>query len=570
MRSQWVTSTPPDSEVHDLARALGVSALLARLLVNRGVSDPGEARRFLEPRLADLLPPGGLLGMAAATERILLAIDRGERIVVWGDYDVDGVTSTTLLIAFLREVGVAAHWFVPDRLLDGYGLSEGPLRALAAEGTQLVITVDCGVSNAAEIAVARTLGMDVIVVDHHEVPAEIPIAAALIDPLQPGCPFPYKKMAACGLTFHLLVALRAALRERGWFRNGRTEPDLRDYLEIAAVGTVADVVPLTGINRILVRHGLERLERTRRPGLLALCDVSGARGKPIGVGTVAFQIGPRINAAGRLGSAAKGVELLLSESLEHAQGIARHVDDENRRRRGIEAQILEEACAQVEAAGNPESRRALVLSDRGWHPGVTGIVASKIVERYHRPTVLIAVDGDRGKGSARSISGFHLVQGLLHCAELLDNYGGHAHAAGLSIQGGRIAEFSERFERIARDRIRPSELLPRISVDGEVTLADVTQDFVTEVEQLAPFGQGNPRPVFVSRGVRVVSSRVVGGDHLQLTVEQDGAVHRAIAFRMAAALPEPGTRLDLAYHAEENHFRGRTEIQLRVRDLELA
>lgn len=565
MLARWNLTDADPLAISRLGGALGISPLVARLLLNRGLSEPEAAGRFLAPRLADLHDPSLMRGMGAAVARILRAVDNGEKITVWGDYDVDGVTSASLLLLFFRDVRIAADYFIPDRFADGYGLSAERLGDLARGGTTLVITVDCGVSNAAEVAHAAALGVDVIVIDHHHVPDELPQAAALVNPLQPGCEYPYKRMAAAGLTFHLLVALRAALRERGHFA-AAPMPDLREYLDIAAIGTVADVVPLTGVNRILTWHGLRRIPMSRRPGVVALCEVSGAKGRPVTAGTVGFQIGPRINAAGRLSRASKGVEMLLSESLEAAMEVAVEVDRENRARRAIEQRMLEEALAQAEGQGDPSARRAFVLASESFHAGVVGIVASKVVERYHRPTVVVALDGGIGKGSARSVEGFHLVDGLGQCGDELLGYGGHAHAAGLTVSADRVASFAARFEAVAREALTDELLVPKLRLDAELRLSDVTFDLVADTDRLAPFGAGNPRPTFVARGVRVVRSRAVSGGHLQLTVEQDGAVQGCIAFRMAERAPAVDSHIDIAFRPELNEWNGQTRIQLQIRD----
>jgi single-stranded-DNA-specific exonuclease len=567
MQPQWSMREIHVADAAALERALHCSPLVARLLVGRGITEPELARRFLEPRLSDLLSPTLLSGMEAAVARILAAIHDRQVICVWGDYDVDGVTSTVQLVTFFRAIAYPVRYFVPDRFQHGYGLTAGPLEQLAAEGVQLVITVDCGISSAREVALARGLGVDVVVVDHHEPPAEPPAAAAVIDPLLPTCDYPYKKMAACGLTFHLLIALRAALREHGYFSASVREPDLRQWLDLVAIGTVADVVPLTGVNRVLTATGLKVIAQGGRPGVRALCAVAGADPAAVRASTIGFQLGPRINAAGRLSHAAKGVELLLSQDYEEALEGARAVDEENRRRRSIEAAMLDEALAQAESEGDPRHKRALVLARDNWHPGVAGIVASKVVERYHRPTLVIALDQGLGKGSARSIPGFHWVQALGQCAHLLRGFGGHAHAAGVTVDAARVPELALALDDEARRALSDDDLVPTIVVDAELSLAMVSADLIAEIDVLAPFGMGNARPLFASAGCTVRQSRVVGTGHLSLELEQDGAVHRAIGFRMAEQQPPPGAKVDVAFYPELNTFRGETSVQLRLRDL---
>jgi single-stranded-DNA-specific exonuclease len=566
MEKQWKLTTADPAASGALVTALGVSPILARLLVNRSISVPSDAAAHLAPRLADLLDPFEIHGMRSAVERILAAADAGQSICIWGDYDVDGVTSTTLLMRFFREVGIPARFFVPDRFRHGYGLSMEPIQSLAESGVELLVTVDCGINDIEEVRFARELGVDVIVVDHHEVGPELPPAHAIINPLQPECSFPFKGLAAVGLTFHLLIALRSELRKRGDLSE-ETSPDLRRFLDVTAIGTIADMVPLVGLNRVLASQGVRRIPESENVGIQALCEVSGGRTRPINAGFVAFQIGPRINAAGRLASAERGVELLISEDYDVAHGLAMEVDLENRRRREIEASILEAALAQVESAGGVGERRALVLHSRDWHAGVTGIVATRIVERHHRPAFLIACEDGVGRGSVRSISGFHVVRALRRCEDLLVTFGGHAHAGGLTIREEHIPEFTQRMEAIAVEVLGESELIPSISIDEFVAFADVDFPLLEDLQKLEPFGMGNRKPLFCTEGVEVDRTRVVKGNHLQLWLRQGATTRRAIAFGRGDEPIAPGDLIDIAYHAEENVWQGRRELQLQVRDL---
>ncbi len=566
MEKHWKLTTADPTASETLTLELGISPILARLLVNRSITEVGEARTHLTPRLADLRDPFGLHGMKAAVERILQAADAGESICIWGDYDVDGVTSTTLLMRFFREVGISARFFVPDRFRDGYGLSKNPIQELAASGVDLLVTVDCGINSVEEVRFAAELGVDVIIVDHHEVGPELPGAHAIINPLQPECSFPFKSLAAVGLTFHLLIALRSELRSRGVL-SSETSPDLRRFLDVTAIGTIADMVPLIGLNRVLASQGVRRIADSENAGIRALCEVSGAGTRPINAGFVAFQIGPRINAAGRLASAERGVELLISDDYGLAHGLATEVDAENRRRRDIEAEILDSALAQVEAQGGVGDRRALVLHSENWHAGVTGIVATRVVERYHRPTFLIAVADGIGKGSVRSISGFHVVRALRRCEDLLVTFGGHAHAGGLTIREERLPEFVTRMEELAQEVLADSALVPSLSIDELVAFSEVDFPLLAELQELEPFGMGNRKPMFCTRGVEVERTRVVKGNHLQLWLRQGGTTRRAIAFGRGDDGIVAGDCIDVAYHAEENVWQGRRELQLQIRDL---
>lgn len=564
----WSVLEPDEDACLYLERALSVPKLTARLLVNRGITEPSAAQRFLEPRLKDMPDPFSMKGMRGAVERILRAIEGKERICVWGDYDVDGVTSASQLLLFFQAIGVEAGFFVPDRFVDGYGLSGERIAELAKRGVDLFVTVDCGVSNRAEVEVAREHGAEVIIVDHHQVPDEHPRAVAMLDPHQPGCEWPEKQLAACGVTWVLLIALRAELRKRGYFKS-RREPDLRDWLDLTAIGTVADVVPLTGLNRVIVRYGLMQMADSRRVGVRALCEVSGLESARITAGRIGFQLGPRINAAGRIAQASAGVELLTTTDEGLAKATAAQVDAFNAERRAIQDQIFEQACQLVEDAGDPAERRSVVLAHPEWHPGVLGIVASKLVERYYRPTILMSVEDGVAKGSARSISGFKLVHHLRRLERFLDKYGGHDHAAGLSISAERLPGFTDAFEAEAREHIPSDRLVPRLRIDAEVPVAEISFQLVEGLQELAPFGMGNPEPTLMARQVRVMESRVVGKDqtHLKLTLDQGMYDLDAIAFSMAHIAPEVGSYIDLVYVPEINVYQGRRRLQARVKAL---
>lgn len=570
MHARWILRTPDETTVHRLAAETRVSELLARLLVNRGVAEVEAVESYLEPKLRGLRSPFELAGMSEAVDRLIGALVDKEPIAIWGDYDVDGVTSTTQLVAFLRTIGADVRYFVPDRFVDGYGVSIPPLQRLAEDGVRVVVTVDCGIRDTVPIEFAKSAGMDVIVVDHHIPPEELPDAYAIINPLQEGCGYPFKYMAACGLTFHLLVAFRARLRARGWFDSGREEPDLRHYLDLAALGTVADVVPLKDTNRLMTSTGLKQLPHSRWPGLRALCQVSGLDLSKTSAGQLGFQLGPRINAAGRLGSASRAVDLLLTEDPDVAFSLAREVDSENSKRRTIEKSMFEAAKERVEArieSDGGEVPPAIVVGCESWHSGVAGIVASRLVEAFHRPSIVVAFEDGRGKGSARSVPGFDLVAALDTCADWLSGHGGHAHAAGLSVMESDFAAFEEAFcDRAARAWAeRPPQR--QIYVDGFVELESVTLDLANEIGQLAPFGSANPRPVFATKRARVREQRILKDQHLLMTLEMDGACRRAIGFRMADRAPGVGATVDIAFHAEENTFRGNTSVQLRLCDV---
>ena len=567
----WEVRRPDQTAVTVLREALGLDGLTATLLVNRRFSDPEEAKAFLQPRLSTLPDPSLMAGMDDAVTRILAAIDGGEHICVWGDYDVDGVTSASQLLAFFKSIGSPVHSFVPDRFRDGYGLNSDRIAELAEGGLQLLITVDCGISNAAEVAKAAELGVDVIVVDHHQVPETLPPAAAVLDPHQPGCPWPEKDLAACGVTWVLLVALRRALRERGDFE-GQSEPDLRDWLDLTAIGTVADMVPLRGLNRVIVAQGLEQIAQTQRVGVQALVEVSGLERDKITAGRIGFHLGPRINAAGRVAHAAAGVELLTTADPKSARSTAKEIDTHNLERRGLQEEVFQAACRIADAHPDPDSRRAVVVAHEGWHPGVLGIVASKLIERYHRPTVVLTLEDGVAKGSARSIRGFKLVSHLTALEDLLTKYGGHDHAAGMTLPADNVAAFTEALDARARETLSADQLRPRLSLDAEVPLDQVSFLLIEDLKRLAPYGMGNPEPVLYATGVRVLEQRIVGADkrHLKLTLDTGRQALGAIAFGMAPQAPPPGARVDVAYVPEINEYRGRRSLQLRIKAMRLS
>ena len=547
-----------------LARELALEPLAARVLACRGLADPAEAERFLAARLADLPDPFLMRGMAGAVEAIRRALQAGHRIALYGDYDVDGVTSTALLASFLRAAGGDVVTYVPHRLVEGYGLNVEAVRRLAAEGARLLVSLDCGITSVAEVSAAAELGVPAVVVDHHTVPVELPAAAAILNPHQPGCGYPYRGLAAVGVTFCLAMALRRRLREAGWFGADRPEPNLREALDLVALGTVADVVPLTGVNRILVRWGLEELARTRRPGLRALKRVAGIADGAVSAGQVGFRLGPRINAAGRLDDASRGVRLLLEPSATVAAALADELDRENRARQEIEREILEQASAQAVERVRAGAR-GLVLAEERWHPGVVGIVASRIAERFHRPAVLVGVAQGMGKGSGRSIEGFHLYDALAHCAPHLARFGGHRHAAGLTVAPGAIPAFRETFEAYARERISDDDLVPRCRIEGRLGTAEISDRAAGALERLAPFGAGHPEPLFAFRG-RPQRARTVGasGAHLKVAFGPGvDAIGFSLGDRVARCAGEVEAAVTLGYDAWD----GVRRLQLKIRDL---
>ncbi len=564
---RWILKEVDESAAALLSRDLKLPLLLARILVLRGFADPDAARRFLSSSLASDLPPPHLLaGMDDAVRRIYGALRDGERICVWGDYDVDGTTGAAVLVSFLREIGGEPVFYIPHRIDEGYGMSRQGIETLHSGGIALIITVDCGISNADEVAYARSLGMDVVIVDHHQLPERLPDeAAAVINPQQPDCTFPDKGLCAAGLAFYLVIGLRANLREVGWFESGVT-PDIRRYLDIVTLGTIADMVPLRGTNRVLTRRGLMELGASTRPGIVALREVVGMPAGVVDAGTVAFQLGPRINAAGRMDTAAKVVEMLTTDSSETAGEIARELDGHNRVRRETEVQVLDEALVQINER-QLSDQWSIVVGKQGWHAGVLGIVASRIVERFHRPTIVIGFEAGEGKGSGRSIRGFHMVQGMQKCADLLGRFGGHEYAGGLSIAEGQFEPFTERFEAVARESLGEEDLQPYLDVDAEVDFGELSLSLAREMQLLGPFGVGNPEPIFQTRAVEISERRDFRGVSRFRLRHNDHSITAVVFGPPGELRVQVGDRVDIAYRLRENDWQGTYSLELRLLDV---
>jgi len=560
----WVprNASPDYSQLAEYCKQLQLPALIARLLISREFSLEA-AQDFLSTRLADIPDPFLLPDMDKAVDRLQLAIENGERIAIHGDYDVDGITGTTLLYTGLLAFGATSPGYhIPLRLRDGYGLSAEALKKEPANGTKVVISVDCGVSAHEEATLAKEYGLDLIITDHHQPPETLPDALAVINPQRKDSTFPFRELAGVGVAFFLLIALRKRLRETGWFK-GRQEPDLREFLDMVALGTIADLVPLQGINRTLTRHGMSLLESGGRVGVQALKQVAAV--KTMNCGVVGFQLAPRLNAAGRMEDAGLGVELLLEQDLVRALNTARYLDKCNRERQELEKQTLEEALLAV--ARLDGHTHSIVLSGERWHPGVIGIVASRLVDRYHRPTVLVAMDGESGKGSCRSIRGYHLYEGLKECAEHLGAFGGHEMAAGLSVSRDQFESFANALETDARNKLADDDLVPMLRHDGTLLLEEIDLATVRGIELMAPFGMGNPEPLLVVEGVRAMTIKTVGDSHLRFTACQGAYSHPAIAFGMLERRDEFKGEIDLLVSPQVNRYDGREMVQLRVKDV---
>jgi single-stranded-DNA-specific exonuclease len=570
LQKRWVVKQVDSQSVLRQADQLAISPLLARILILRGFTDKLTASRYLSSTLrADLPSPFEMAGMEPAVRRVVAAIRNQEQIAIWGDYDVDGTTGASVLVSFLREIGVEPIYYVPHRVEEGYGLNVNGLRRLRARGVGLVVTVDCGISNAEEVRVASEMGLDLVVVDHHQPPDELPPAVAVINPQRKDCLFPDKGLCAAGLAFYLVIGLRARLRDEGWF--GRSaHPDIRRYLDIVTLGTIADMVPLRGVNRTLIRRGLSQLGVSTRPGVVALKQVSSIAAGEVSAGQVGFRLGPRINAAGRVDYGIKVVELLTTDSPDVALRIARELDVHNSERRAIEAVVLEQAMAQAAISMETGGRYSLVLSGADWHPGVLGIVASRIVEKYYRPTVLIAFNGAAGKGSARSIRGFHMVEGFRRCAAHLEKFGGHEYAGGLSIKADRLEVFAESFETCARQTLSEEDLLPLLEMDAQLNFSEIGLPLARELDVLKPFGVGNPEPLFITVGTEVCERKVFSAG-VRYRLRQAGHVLGGVIFGVGDDFPgRVGEKVDVAYRLSENEWNGATSLELKIADMRPA
>ncbi len=577
-RARWVLPEAPREEARALAEALDLHPLAALLLARRGVTDPDAARRFLRPDIAHMHEPDLLPGMAEASARLAAAVRGRERIAVYGDYDVDGICGTALLLSFLRAAGADVRPYLPDRRTEGYGFNADAVRLLAADGVKVICTVDHGSKAVAEIALARTLGVDVVVTDHH-LPGDgpVPAAVALVNPCAtapdgtPAYPFPW----LCGTGVAFKVAWAVARRLGGGTRVASPLKErLTESLALVALATVADVVPLVDENRVAVVYGLALLRRNPSPGIRALLEVSRLGDRAPDVEDVAFRLAPRINAAGRLGDAGRALELLTTDDPARARALAEEMDGENRARREIERRILAEARGLVPRDGAGRPPAGIVLASEGWHAGVVGIVAARIAEEFYRPAVVVAMDGETGRGSARTVDGFHLERALTACGGHLEAHGGHAAAAGLTIRRDRVAEFTEAFASHAEDHFPAEHRVPALLLDALVPPGALEVPLLRTLERLGPFGEGNPPPRFAAGDLEPVGTpRTMGrsGDHVSFFVRgKDGAARRAVWFggasRMGEVLSHPSGRLSIAYRPALNRFRGAEEAEMMVED----
>lgn len=563
-RKVWKLVEPRLDLADELAKELGVSPLLAQLLVNRGITDINQADAFLTPDLARLHDPFLFRDMGQTVDRLERALRNQERVLIYGDYDVDGITSVALLIRVLGKLLPGKIlYYIPKRLEEGYGLHLNSLEKAAARGVQLVITVDCGITALEESAYLRSKGIDLIITDHHEPQDVLPDACAIVDPKVPGEEYPFTQLAGVGVAFKLLQALASRFPEL-------KEPIYKN-LDLVAFGTVADIVPLLEENRIIVKYGLEQLQKTGNVGMQALIQTAGLGERIINAGHISYVLAPRINAAGRMGNPSLGVKLFLTNDPVQALDLAKQLEKENQQRQLTENEVFQEALSQIEAEPELLQENGLVLAGEGWHLGVIGIVASKLVEIYHKPVILVGFEGDEGRGSGRSIDGFNLFNAIEACSRFLVRYGGHEFAAGLTVTREQFRDFKKAFLKEAKARLSQDDLLPALKIEGMVDLSGVTLDLARELARLAPYGPANPTPILGCRALKLVEYRNVGenGKHLKLKVSHRDVILEGIGFNLGDLHRELAStcEVDLAFSLEENNWNGSVNVQLNLKDI---
>lgn len=557
MRKKWEYQENDEKVVQQIAEKFNVSELLATVLVNRKIIEDEDIQVFLNPTRSDFHNPYLMPDMEIAVERIIKSIENKEKVIIYGDYDVDGITSITVLKKFLKECGLDVGYYIPNRLNEGYGLNKKAIDKIKNEDYTLIITVDCGISAIDEIEYANSLGIEVIVTDHHEPMEVLPNALAVVDLKRKDNKYPFKGLAGCGVVFKLAQALgmRLNMEEKSYLK----------YLDIVCVGTISDIVPLVDENRVIAKLGLKLVEMTRNPGLRALLNVAGY--KQINSNTISFGIAPRINACGRMGYEEEALKLFLTENIVEANSITEKLNRFNRERQEIEKNIFEEASKMM--SKEKEDKKTIVLGSENWHHGVIGIVASKITEMYFKPSVLVCFDGNEGKGSGRSIPGFDLHEALVSLSDDLEKYGGHEMAVGLSLKRNNFNRFKEHFEEYAKEK-HISHIVPIIQIDKQIDIKDIDCNIVRELDLLEPFGECNRRPIFVCKNLKIDSIRALSdGKHLKMTLKEGNTVINAIGFNMGDLTKEYliGDRVDVAGNLEINSFNGKDYIQINMKDI---
>jgi single-stranded-DNA-specific exonuclease len=561
MIKKWIYSKIDSATIEDVAKVNNISKLLAKIILARGIDTPEKINNFLNPEISSLYDPFLFNDMDLAVDAVINSINNNEKITIYGDYDVDGITSVAVLKSYLIERGANVAHYLPNRLEEGYGLNNEAIDKIAEDGTNLLITVDCGISAYEEIEYAKSKGMKVIVTDHHECPKVMPEAIAVIDAKRSDSNYPFSSLAGVGVTFKFIQAIskKLDLDRKSYLK----------YIDIVALGTIADIVPLVDENRIIVKYGLILMEQTRNIGLKALIDVSGyAKGEPINSTVISFGLAPRMNAAGRMGKADLALDLLLEKEPQKAINMAMELSETNKTRQNVEKEIIDEIINMVESQKLYE-KDVIVVHNEGWHHGVIGIVASKITEMYYKPTILISVEDGVGKGSGRSIEGFDLHEAVSECSDMLLKFGGHEMAIGLSISEELIEKFTDKLNEIAESK-NIKELQPTLPVEAEITSKEISMDTIKELEALKPYGEGNPMPLFVYRNAKVDGVRLLSNEkHLKLTLKEDSNIFDAIAFNMdnKKYSIKQGDKVDVLHSLEINTFNGIQKVQLNVKDI---
>ncbi len=565
LKKRWKLREIPDEQsVLALADSLNISHALAALLIQRGITNFFEAKTFFRPSLDSVYDPFLMNGMADASHRVIEAITGNEKICVYGDYDVDGTCSAALMYLFLKELGADVQTYIPNRLTEGYGMSVQSIDYLKEQGVKLIISVDCGITAVEEIDHANKLNIDTVVCDHHQAKEQLPAAYAILDPIKPGCNYPFKHLSGAGVAFKLATAIGD--------RIGKKEMALK-YLDLVALAGAADIVPLLDENRILVKEGLALINSSPRPGVAALIKSARMEIGNLTAGQIVFTIAPRVNAVGRLGDANRAVELFTTDDPVRAMQLAQVLEDENTKRRTIDEATFSHAIDIVETSANFDDDLAIVLHDNDWHPGVIGIVASRLVEKFHKPTVMLTTIDGVAKGSARSVPGFNIYEALQNCEELLVQFGGHEAAAGLAVQLDKLDEFRKKFNIILKGCMKEEDIAAEISIDAKISFSEISPKFIRILDQFAPFGPGNMRPMFLSEDVSLVyPPKIVGTNHLVTCFRQNGneKVFDAIGFNLghlADSLDRGKNMVDIVYTIETLTKDGKSFPQIRIKDM---
>ena len=558
MNKKWEIYQTNEEKVEELQEKYKLNRLLSILLTNREITEETEITKFLNPKRSDFYDPFGMPDMEKAVERILKAIENKEQIIIYGDYDVDGITSVTVLKSFLEERGIQVNVYIPNRLNEGYGLNKTAMEEIAKQGNKLMITVDCGITAVEEVEYAKKFGIETIITDHHEPAEELPKAIAVVDAKRKDNKYEYRNLAGVGVVFKLIQALSIKLE--------LDQKEYLKYLDIVCVGTISDIVPLTDENRVIVKLGLKLVEQTKNLGLKEILQSCGY--SKINSTTISFGVAPRINACGRMGHQEEALNLLLSKEENEVKELTQKINEYNKTRQEIEKNIYNEAVEQIEKEGL-DTKNTIVVSGKGWHHGVIGIVSSKITELYFKPSILLCEEDGKCKGSGRSIPGFDLHEALMECNDTIDKFGGHAMAVGINIKKEKVEEFKEEFEKIAKEK-EVDKIIPILNLDAEIKLDDVNKEMVDSLKELEPFGEANKMPIFAFRNLKIDSIRSLSeGKHLRLSVKDNKNIINAIGFNMGALADtyRIGDRVDIAGNLEINSFNGVDSIQINIKDI---